>query len=657
MPQPGNEYAAVVEALEAEYEITDELGRGGMAIVYRARERALDRDVAIKILPFTFAFDKDFVERFQREARTAARLEHPHIIPIHRVGRSGNVIYFTMKFLRGKALARLIIERGRLSAGEIRRLLRECGSALGYAHQHGVVHRDIKPDNIMFHESGHAVVCDFGIAKAASESRLTGTGTAIGTPHYMSPEQARAKPVDGRSDLYSLGVVAYKCLTGRVPFDGEDSFAIGMQHVTADIPRPDLTDPEDEALFGIIARLMAKDPADRFVTAEEMIEAVEALGTASEVPAVSSHPSLVPASAPATGGSGVDTTAPTVVATEATTPTTPMPRTGVAVGEPPVAPRRRRRIPVLVGGAVLVVGGVGGYVLLSNRGPAAPVTLAVAPESVVSLPESLAVPAESLAALALSSATDPVAGTDSAGSSAEPADGALSTRVEQRTPASGSGAGTPPAESSGGRSGTDVAGRNAARPRTNRVVPAVPGDSQPAPVRDSLPVTRVAPPVTSSAPSSGEKPAPVRTAPPSDSIVSPPGPGPAPAQDSVRTRPTDVAAGSRDSVVSRPPSGRPVLSPPSGRDPRRVKGAGTAIRDSLRRRAVAAGIGRLELRGLIPGSSLYLDGDLSTGLRHNLPAGSHTLRLQRKGYEPYEQEFVITAGEVTRIRVHQRRRR
>src|SRR5687767_1514856 len=204
----------VREALTAEYEIIEELGRGGMAMVYRARERQLEREVAIKVLPFSLAFDREFVERFQREARTAARLEHPNIIPIYRVGRSGRVIYFIMKFLRGKPLSSELVAKGTLGPGEIRRILAEVGRALAYAHKSDIVHRDIKPDNIMFDEHGHAVVTDFGIAKAASGGKLTGTGMSIGTPHYMSPEQAKAQPLDGRSDLYSLGVVAFQCLTG-----------------------------------------------------------------------------------------------------------------------------------------------------------------------------------------------------------------------------------------------------------------------------------------------------------------------------------------------------------------------------------------------------------------------------------------------------------
>ncbi len=265
----------VREQLKEEYEILEELGRGGMAIVFKARERQLERDVAIKVLPFSLSFDKEFVERFQREARTSAKLEHPNIIPIYRVGKSGRVIFFVMKFLRGKPLSSVLAARGTLAPAEIRQVLAQVARALAYAHRSGIVHRDIKPDNIMFDEHGLAMVTDFGIAKAATGGKLTGTGMSIGTPHYMSPEQARAQPLDGRSDLYSLGVVAYQCLAGSVPFDGEDSFAIGYKHIMEELPTPSLETPDKRSLFEIIRKMMAKLPDDRFQDADDLVQALE----------------------------------------------------------------------------------------------------------------------------------------------------------------------------------------------------------------------------------------------------------------------------------------------------------------------------------------------------------------------------------------------
>ena len=309
--QEVTEIDLVRDQLKEEYEILDELGRGGMAIVFKAREKQLERDVAIKVLPFSLAFDKEFVERFQREARTSAKLEHPGIIPIYRVGKAGRVIYFVMKFLRGKPLSAVLGQRGALPPAEIRRILVEVGRALGYAHRSDIVHRDIKPDNIMFDDLGQAVVTDFGIAKAASGGKLTGTGMAIGTPHYMSPEQARAQPLDGRSDIYSLGVVAYVCLTGGVPFDGEDSFSIGYKHIMEPLPEPALPSDEHRQLFEIVKKMMAKVPEERFQSAEQMVEAVEAGGyvaTGISTQATRAMPSI--ASPRVTTGTGAGTGGP-----------------------------------------------------------------------------------------------------------------------------------------------------------------------------------------------------------------------------------------------------------------------------------------------------------------------------------------------------------
>ena len=337
----------VRQELNEEYEILEELGRGGMAIVFKAKEKQLDREVAIKVLPFSLAFDKEFVERFQREARTSAKLEHPNIIPIYRVGKSGRIIYFVMKFLRGKPLSSILAARGSLAPAEIKKVLAEVGRALAYAHKKEIVHRDIKPDNIMFDEHGHAVVTDFGIAKAASGGKLTGTGLSIGTPHYMSPEQAKAQPLDGRSDLYSLGVVAYQCLTGGVPFDGEDSFSIGYKHIMEEIPTPPLENPEKRQLFEIVRKLMAKTPAQRFQNADELVNVLESGRSVSfTTDATMSMPSL-------TG------------ARLASAPTTPLPR---ATGTKPGADEAPRRSVVsglllwlIIVGAVFVGGGFYAY--------------------------------------------------------------------------------------------------------------------------------------------------------------------------------------------------------------------------------------------------------------------------------------------------------
>ena len=355
----------VRQELNEEYEILEELGRGGMAIVFKAKEKQLDREVAIKVLPFSLAFDKEFVERFQREARTSAKLEHPNIIPIYRVGKSGRVIYFVMKFLRGKPLSSVLAARGSLPPLEIRKILAEVARALAYAHKKEIVHRDIKPDNIMFDEHGHAVVTDFGIAKAASGGKLTGTGMSIGTPHYMSPEQAKAQPLDGRSDIYSLGVVAYQCLTGVVPFDGEDSFSIGYKHIMEEIPTPPIDTHDKRTLFEIIKKMMAKVPDQRFQNAEELVAVLEGGRSVSfTTDATQALPSMARLSA---------------------APTTPLPRaTGTRPpGVPPTitgeAPTARRSVLagvflwLLIVGSVLGGGGFYAYkqglIFAKTRGP------------------------------------------------------------------------------------------------------------------------------------------------------------------------------------------------------------------------------------------------------------------------------------------------
>jgi serine/threonine-protein kinase len=353
-PEEPSEVDLVRAELKDEYEILKELGRGGMAIVFHAKERLLEREVALKVLPFSLSFDKEFVERFMREARTAAKLEHPNIVPIHRVGKSGRVIYFTMKYLRGHSLATLLASRGALPPVEIRQILVQVARALAYAYRtDGTVHRDIKPDNIMFDEHGQALVADFGIAKAASGSKLTGTGMAIGTPHYMSPEQARAQQIDGRSDIYSLGVVAYQCLTGLVPFDGEDSFSIGYKHIMEPLPLPTLETQEQIDLFEIVKKMMAKLPAERFQTADDLAEVLES-----------------GAGYVATGITSAQTRAiPSLAFPKlSTAPTTPLPRLSASAGLPPLPEERKHRsalaailIWVLVVGGILGGGGFFAY--------------------------------------------------------------------------------------------------------------------------------------------------------------------------------------------------------------------------------------------------------------------------------------------------------
>src|SRR2546425_1994434 len=271
-------------ALGDAYTLEGEIGRGGMGVVYNARDERLKRRVAVKVLPPELAFREEIRTRFLREAETAARLSHPHIVPIHSVGEGPDrLVYFVMAYVDGEALAAKLKRRGRLPPEEARRIMIETSDALAAAHALGIINRDVNPDNIMLEGSrGRVVVTDFGIAKALSSTTggatLTATGVAIGTPHYMSPEQAAGdREIDGRSDLYSLGVVSYQMLVGELPFRAPTVPGILMKQITERAPlvtdrRPDC--PED--LAAAVMRCLEKDPEDRWSTAEALRRALEA---------------------------------------------------------------------------------------------------------------------------------------------------------------------------------------------------------------------------------------------------------------------------------------------------------------------------------------------------------------------------------------------
>ena len=267
-------------ALEGSYELQGEIGRGGMGIVYGARDVQLKRRVAIKLLPPDLAFREEIRTRFIREAQTAARLSHPHIVPIHSVGYEGELVYFVMGYVDGESLGARLHRRERLPVEEARRIMKETADALGLAHAVGVIHRDIKPDNILLEGTRRRVmVTDFGIAKArdVGGGTLTGTGVALGTPAYMSPEQALGeRDIDARSDIYSLGVVAFETLTGEVPFSAPTLPGILMKQMTE--PVPDLIEVRSdcpEELAASIHRCLERNPGDRWPTADALRRALE----------------------------------------------------------------------------------------------------------------------------------------------------------------------------------------------------------------------------------------------------------------------------------------------------------------------------------------------------------------------------------------------
>ncbi|HXG45312.1 MAG TPA: protein kinase [Gemmatimonadales bacterium] len=259
-----------------EYEILGELGRGGMATVYLAHDIALDRQVAIKVMSSAI-LDEGLAERFRREARTAASLNHPHIIPIYSVRERYPLLFFVMKYIPGQSLDPVVKQSGPLPVPVVQTILSQAGSALAYAHRRGVIHRDVKPANIMIDDEGWVVVTDFGIAKVSSSTGLTITGIAVGTPAYMSPEQCLAQEVSGASDQYSLGVVAYELLAGQPAFRGDSAMAVMYAHLN-DTPTPllDLRPDCPPELAGAVMRMIEKNPASRWPSMDEAIAAVGA---------------------------------------------------------------------------------------------------------------------------------------------------------------------------------------------------------------------------------------------------------------------------------------------------------------------------------------------------------------------------------------------
>jgi hypothetical protein len=259
------------------YQVVAPLGEGGMAAVYKAYQPGMERYVALKILPRHFASDPLFVGRFEQEAKVLAKLQHPHILPVFDFGQADGYTYIVMPFLQSGDLTDLL--RGSaLSLAQLRRIISQVGDALDYAHAHGLIHRDVKPSNVLLDERGNCLLTDFGIAKILeSGSKLTVTGGIIGTPAYMSPEQGLGEKVDGRSDIYALGIMLYEMATGRVPYQAETPMAIMIKHLNDPLPPPRRLNPAlPEAVERVILKALAKQPQDRYATAGEMVRALQA---------------------------------------------------------------------------------------------------------------------------------------------------------------------------------------------------------------------------------------------------------------------------------------------------------------------------------------------------------------------------------------------
>ena len=263
--------------LAGRYELIEKIGEGGMAVVYKAKDRLLNRYVAIKILRPEFTQDEQFLDSFKRESQAAAGLQHPNIVSIYDVGRTGNINFIVMELVDGRPLSDLIKENGHLDYKTTIDIAKQVASALAIAHKHQIIHRDVKPHNIMITSDGVAKLTDFGIARAVSKATMVAdTSKIIGSVHYFSPEQARGAYVDERSDIYSLGIVMFEMLTGRVPFDGETPVEVALKHINEDVPSPAKLVPGiPPALDKVVLKATDKYQTERYKSADEMLEALK----------------------------------------------------------------------------------------------------------------------------------------------------------------------------------------------------------------------------------------------------------------------------------------------------------------------------------------------------------------------------------------------
>ena len=277
-PPEGGLLQRVRMVLGGDFEVTEELARGGMGVVFRAREVELGRAVAIKVLASELGITPRAAERFKREARMVAELEHPNIVPVYRVGQVADILFIAMKFIEGRSLGRILETHGALPVPVVLQVLRSVTRPLAYAHDRGIVHRDVKGDNILIDADGRVLVSDFGVALRSADVTLTIDGTVIGTPAFMSPEQCSGKRAGPQSDQYSVGIVAFQMLAGRVPFESETLAGFIQHHLF--MPHPDIRGARDDVpaeLLATVNRALAKDPADRFASTRDMLDAIEAL--------------------------------------------------------------------------------------------------------------------------------------------------------------------------------------------------------------------------------------------------------------------------------------------------------------------------------------------------------------------------------------------
>src|SRR5947209_2660214 len=285
------------------FRIVERIGSGGMATVFKAYQPTLDRYVAVKVLPAFHARDPIFLKRFTQEARSVAKLQHANIVPIHEFGEQDGITYIVMEYVEGGTLKDRLKQRA-LPGPEAVDFVIQAAEGLGCAHSHGIIHRDVKPANMLLRKDGHLLLSDFGIAKILEGTvNLTRVGTGIGTPQYMSPEQGTGQPVDRRSDIYSLGIVLYHALTGRVPFTADSPLSITVKHLNDPIPIENLrAKGVPQPIEQVLLKMTAKAPADRYQTTDELIDALTRALTASQLTLSRWRTGLKPVEAPRQGG-------------------------------------------------------------------------------------------------------------------------------------------------------------------------------------------------------------------------------------------------------------------------------------------------------------------------------------------------------------------
>ena len=334
--------------IDGRYEIIEEVGRGGMAIVYLAKCLVLNRYVAIKVLRPEFRDDEDFIKRFKIEAQSAGNLTHPNIVSIYDVGNEGDVEYIIMEYVEGITLKQYLSAKGALPEKEAVDFAAQICSGLEHAHKKGIVHKDIKPENILITKEGILKITDFGIAKALNQGTITTGGLAMGSVHYFSPEQARGSYIDAKTDIYSVGVLLYEMVTGRRPFEGESAISVAMQHIDAEPVRPSLVNPlVSPSLDTVILRAMQKDTLDRYQSATQMLIDLKKVSVGSGVsPVPTRRPVTPPVNHP------MDTTGGTAARRTGATP----------AGKKPVAPKGKKKNSK--GDTIAIVAGIVAAVVL-----------------------------------------------------------------------------------------------------------------------------------------------------------------------------------------------------------------------------------------------------------------------------------------------------